>query len=310
MVYIGLTRTNCTFEYIFLQIIPDQSKPLYQHLQISAHMIDFTKIHGNGNDFIIIDEFNKEVVPDNAKPGFAQKYCDRRFGIGGDGILFLSRSSSADMKMRLFQPDRSEAEMCGNGIRCLVKFALDARYISEGTASVETMAGIMAVDVKSQGDTAWVKVNMGKPMFDKKDIPARGEGEFINVMMEGMEVSAVNTGVPHAVIFVDDLEGIDLDALAPSIRYHDLFPKGANVNFVNLAAEGHLYVRTYERGIEGETFSCGTGSVAAAVIAHKLGMTGSEIKVNTLGGILNITIDRDYAFMEGSARTVFTGTIL
>jgi diaminopimelate epimerase len=172
-------------------------------------MIEFTKIHGNGNDFIIIDEFNKEVVPDNAKPGFAQKYCDRRFGIGGDGVLFLSRSDSADLKMRLFQPDRSEAEMCGNGIRCLVKFAIDAGYISEGSASVETMAGIMPVDVKSQGDTAWIKVNMGEPMFDKKDIPARGEGDFINVMMEGMEVSAVNTGVPHAVIFVDDLEGID-----------------------------------------------------------------------------------------------------
>ncbi|NIA03254.1 MAG: diaminopimelate epimerase, partial [Nitrospirae bacterium] len=260
--------------------------------------------------FIIIDEFNDEVVPDNAKPGFAQEYCDRRFGIGGDGVLFLSRSSSADMKMRLFQPDRSEAEMCGNGIRCLVKFAIDAGYISEGTASVETMAGILPVDVKSQGDTAWIKVNMGKPMFDRKDIPAKGDGEFINEKICDLEVSAVNTGVPHAVIFVDDLERIDIDALAPSIRYHDNFPKGTNVNFINLAAEGHLNIRTYERGIEGETLSCGTGSVAAAVVAHKLGMTGSEIKVNTLGGILNITIERGYAFMEGSAKTVFTGTIL
>lgn len=273
-------------------------------------MIQFTKIHGNGNDFIIIDEFNKEVIPDNSKPGFALKYCDRRFGIGGDGVLFLSRSSSADIKMRLFQPDSSEAEMCGNGIRCLVKFALDAGYISESTASVETMAGIMPVDVKSQGNTAWIKVNMGKPMFDKKDIPAIGDGEFINVVMDDQIVSAVNTGVPHAVIFVDDLEGIDIDAIAPSVRYHDIFPKGANVNFVNLAAEGHLNVRTYERGIEGETLSCGTGSVAAAVIANKLGMTGNEIKVNTLGGILNITIDGGYVFMEGSAKTVFTGTIL
>ena len=288
----------------------DQSKPLYQHLQISADMIEFTKIHGNGNDFIIIDEFNKVVVPDNVKPGFAQKYCDRRFGIGGDGVLFLSKSSSADLKMRLFQPDRSEAEMCGNGIRCLVKFGLDAGYISEGTASVDTMAGIMPVDVKSQGDNTWIKVNMGKPMFDKKDIPARGEGDFINVMMDGMKVSAVNTGVPHAVIFVDDLEGTDLDALAPSVRYHDLFPKGANVNFVNLAAEGHLNIRTYERGIEGETLSCGTGSVASAVVANKLGMVGNKIKVNTLGGIINITIEGGFAFMEGSAKTVFTGNIL
>lgn len=272
-------------------------------------MIEFAKIHGNGNDFIIIDEFNKELIPEDIKPEFAQTYCDRRFGIGGDGILFLSKSSSSDMRMRLFQPDSSEAEMCGNGIRCLVKFARDAGYIADGTVSVETMAGIMPVTIHAQGDTIWITVNMGKPLFERHHIPARGDGEFINVMLEGFAVSAVNTGVPHAVIFVDDLEGIDIDTLAPPIRYHDVFPKGANVNFVNVAPEGHLNVRTYERGIEGETLSCGTGSVASAAVAHKLGLTGNEIKVNTLGGILNITIEEGYTFMAGTAKTVFTGTI-
>jgi diaminopimelate epimerase len=273
-------------------------------------MIEFFKIHGNGNDFIIIDEYYEKIVPDDAKPAFAETYCDRRFGIGGDGVLFLSRSNSADMKMRLFQPDRSEAEMCGNGIRCLVKFALDAGYICEGSTTVETLAGIMPVEVTSKGDDVWVKVNMGKPLFERKDVPASGEGEFINVMLENQEVSAVNTGVPHAVIFTDHLEQIDIDNLAMPIRYHSIFQKGANVNFIKITPEGHLNVRTYERGIEGETLSCGTGSVASAVIAHRLGLNSSEVRVNTRGGVLNITIEGGYAFMEGTAKTVFKGTIL
>ena len=272
-------------------------------------MIHFTKLHGNGNDFIVIDEYSGLVVPDNSKPGFAEKYCARQFGIGADGVIFLSVSASSDIKMRLFQPDRSEAEMCGNGIRCLVKYALDAGYLSPGTAMVESMAGVLPVEVKGQGNKVWVKVNMGKPMFDKKDIPMRGEGEFIDETLEDMQVSLVNTGVPHAVIFVDDLESVDIDRLAPPIRYHSLFPKGTNVNFINFTQDGILNVRTYERGIEGETLSCGTGSVAAAVIAHRLGRTGNEVTINTLGGILNITIENDFAFMEGPAVTVYNGTI-
>lgn len=273
-------------------------------------MIQFTKLHGNGNDFIVIDEYNHLVVPDNSKPGFAEKYCDRRFGIGADGVIFLSGSDSSDVKMRLFQPDCSEAEMCGNGIRCLVKYAMDAGYISPGTALVETMAGILPVEVKGRGNNVLVKVNMGKPLFDSKDIPMKGEGEFIDETLEDMQVSLVNTGVPHAVIFVDDLESIDIDRLAPPIRYNSLFPNGTNVNFVNVTPDGILNMRTYERGIEGETLSCGTGSVAAAVIAQRLGRTGNKVTVNTLGGILNVTIENDLAFMEGTAVTVFNGTIL
>ena len=273
-------------------------------------MIQFTKLHGNGNDFILIDEYSGTVVADDKKADFAEKYCDRRFGIGGDGVLFISKSGSADVNMRLFQPDRSEAEMCGNGIRCLVKYALGAGHLTPGTATVETMAGIMPVDVKVQGNEVMVKVNMGKPLFDRKDIPIDGDGKFINEMIEGVQVSVINTGVPHAVIFVDDLKGVDIDVVAPPIRYHNIFPKGTNVNFVSVADEGHINLRTYERGVEGETLSCGTGSVAAVVIAHHLGLTGSEVEVNTLGGILNITLEGGYAFMEGTATTVFNGNLL
>lgn len=274
-----------------------------------AHMIQFSKLHGNGNDFIIIDEYDQPVISDNKKAEFARKYCDRRFGIGADGVLFLSRSSEADLKMRLFQPDCSEAEMCGNGIRCLVKYALDAGYISQGTATVETMAGVLQVEVKDISNEVWVKVNMGRPLFDSKDIPMEGEGEYIDKVLEDLQVSVVNTGVPHAVIFVNDLESVDIDRLAPPIRYNPVFLNGTNVNFVNLTPDGVLNVRTYERGIEGETLSCGTGSVAVAVIAHRLGRTGNEVIINTLGGKLNITIEKDLVFMEGTAVTVYNGTI-
>jgi len=272
-------------------------------------MIYFDKLHGNGNDFIIIDEYHSLIVPDDLKPDFARQYCDRKFGIGSDGVLFISRSTVAELKMRLFQPDGSQAEMCGNGIRCLVKYALDKDYISFGSTSVETQAGIMLVDATDHKDNVSVKVNMGKPLFNRKDIPAKGEGEFINESLKGLSVSAVNTGVPHAVIFTDDLESVDINTIAPPIRHHSIFPKGVNVNFVCLREKDNLDIRTFERGVEAETLSCGTGSVASAVIAHRLGITGSNVVINTLGGVLTITLLDGYAYMEGTAATVFSGTI-
>ncbi len=265
-------------------------------------MINFTKLHGNGNDFILIDEYEKEVIPSKEKPVFAEKYCNRRFGIGADGVLYLGRSDKADIGMRIFNPDGTEAGMCGNGIRCLVKYALLKGYVGE-EASVETLAGVLPVS----GGT-WIKVNMGEPGFDREKIPARGTGEFLNVDMYGRKVSAVNTGVPHAVVFVDSLDD-ELMAIAPRIRYDPVFPEGANVNFVLLSSNDEITIRTYERGVEAETLSCGTGSVASAAVAHRLGRTGKKVKVNTKGGELRITLTERSAFMEGRAEKVFDGTI-
>ena len=253
-------------------------------------MIRFAKLHGNGNDFILIDEYDGEVIPD--KPGFAATYCDRRFGIGADGVLFLSKSEHADLRMRLFQPDRSEAEMCGNGIRCLVRYAIDEGYIT-GASTIETLAGIMEIDL----DSEWIKVNMGTP--------ASGGTEHL----EGYEVYSTNTGVPHAIIFVDDLE-IAIDEIAPAIRYAPVFPKGANVNFVKVENASEITIRTYERGVEGETLSCGTGAVASAYISHRTGKTGDRVVVHTVGGCLRISLAADgEAFMEGTAVRVFDGTV-
>ena len=248
-------------------------------------MIHFTKLHGNGNDFILIDEYDGEVVSEKA--AFAQIYCNRRFGIGGDGVLYLGSSDKADLRMRIFNSDGTEAEMCGNGIRCLVKYALDEGYIKE-RATVETVCGVLSISSRTE-DRTWITVDMGKPQFAREKIPAKGKGEFLLSKMHGFDVSAVNTGVPHAVIFVDSLDD-QLISKAPEIRYDPIFPKGTNVNFVHVDSRDEITIRTYERGVEAETFSCGTGSVASAAMAHRLGKTDDKVKVNTKGGELRISL--------------------
>ena len=270
--------------------------------------VKFTKLQGNGNDFILIDEYDDIVVPDDKKAAFAKKYCHRRFGVGADGVLFLSKSFRALLRMRIFNEDGSEAEMCGNGIRCFAKYALEQRYIVAGPARIEAMSGVLDITTKVEDGKTSVRVNMGKPLFDRIKIPAQGHGDFFNVPLHGFEVSAVNTGVPHAVIFVDNLEDPDLMDDAPQVRFDKVFPKGANVNFVKRDM-GDLMVRTYERGVEGETLSCGTGSVASAAVARHLGIIRDSVNVKTAGGQLLITFENDIAFMEGGAETVYTGEL-
>jgi len=268
--------------------------------------LHFTKLQGNGNDFIIIDEYEGVAIPDEMKAEFAQLYCDRRFGIGGDGVLYLSLSEKADLKMRLLQPDGSEAEMCGNGIRCFAKYAYDRGYI-KGPCKVETPAGIIPVEIRYQDDSFSATIGMPEPKFLRKDIPATGEGEYKEVI-SGFEVHAVNTGVPHAVIFTGALDSVDLTEAAPPIRRHKTFPNGANVNFVERTGENSLRIRTYERGVEEETLSCGTGATAAAAVAHHLGYVGGKVEVETRGGLLTISFEGGTK-MEGPAMTVFSGTI-
>ncbi len=270
-------------------------------------MIHFTKLHGNGNDFILIDEYSKKIMDETSRADFAKKYCHRRFGIGADGLLFLSRSDIADVRMRIYNSDGTEAEMCGNAIRCLTKYALDRGYANE-RASVETQAGILSTNSRYENGT-WISVNMGKPQFERNRIPAKGMGEFFNVLLHGYKVSAVNIGVPHAVIAVDSLDDPDLMKTAPEIRYDPIFPNGANVNFMKVISPDEIMIRTFERGVEGETWSCGTGSVACAAIANRLGKTGNKVIVNTKGGELRIALSEEAAYMEGRAEEVFEGTI-
>ena len=269
------------------------------------HGLTFTKLHGNGNDFILVDEMGQSQVAESEKRRFAIALCHRHYGIGADGVLFLTNSSRAATSMRLIQPDGSEAEMCGNGIRCLAKYAWDTGYVGE-FFDVETLAGIIPVQVREMDGSFWAKVDMGVPRFDRPSIPAYGPGELISEDMEGCKVSAVNTGVPHAVVFVEDMD-FDIREAALLIRYNSLFPEGANVNFVKIGPS--LEIRTFERGVEGETLSCGTGSVAAACVARRLGLVDDDVQVQTKGGPLLITFEEGKAFMEGPAVTVCSGEI-
>ncbi len=267
--------------------------------------LSFTKLHGNGNDFMLVDEMAHVLVVENNKKKFSIACCHRHYGIGSDGVLFLSGSARADLGMRLLQPDGSEAEMCGNGIRCLAKYAWDRGYVGE-QFDVETLAGIIPVQVREREGSFWARVNMGEPRFDRHSIPACGSGDLLDERIGDLSVSAVNTGVPHAVVIVEDMD-FDIMKLAPSIRHNSLFPEGVNVNFVKI--DRHLEIRTFERGVEGETLSCGTGSVAAASVARRLGLAGDEVMVQTRGGPLIITFEGSSAFMEGPAVTVCSGEL-
>ena len=269
--------------------------------------IDFTKVQGNGNDFILIDEYEKTIIPEEMKARFASIYCDRRFGIGADGVIFLSKSKNSEIKMRILQPDQSEAEMCGNGIRCAVKYAYDAGYVRE-SCTVETLAGEMRVMMGYRDDEFTAIVTMTEPKFDRRDIPATGEGEYKERIGE-FDVYAVHTGVPHAVIPVPSVDAIDISVVAPSIRRLPTFPNGTNVNFVEKNGDSSIRIRTFERGVEDETLSCGTGATASAAVMHRLGLVGETVNVETEGGPLVIFLDAG-ARMEGPAETVFSGKIL
>jgi diaminopimelate epimerase len=276
----------------------------------------FTKLQGNGNDFILIDEFERELIPEELKTKFASLYTDRRFGIGADGILFLSEGEKAPLKMRVFNPDESEAEMCGNGIRCLAKYIVDKGYdkyllvkgYTKDAFPVETLAGVIQVSTKYDEEEEFMaSIGMPAPRFSRSEIPATGEGEYKEEILENT-VYAVNTGVPHAVVFVDEVGSVDLEEVAPAIRNHPTFIAGANVNFVEKRGENLLHIRTYERGVEAETLSCGTGAMASAAVARKLGMVGDTVHVETVGGPLTVRLGEKNE-MEGPARTVFTGSL-
>jgi diaminopimelate epimerase len=256
----------------------------------------FIKIHCSGNDFILIDEMGGMKIKEREKAKFAEKYCSRRKGIGADGVLFISSSKHADFRLRVFQPDSSEAEMCGNGLICAAVYAGKKGYLPSG--KVQTPEGIK--EVKADGMRA--KLDMGYPKFERKDIPALKK---FPRKLEGCLVYAVNTGVPHAVVF-DRLSLFD--KVAEKIRWNPLFPEGANVNFARVE-RGKIHLRTYERGVEGETLSCGTGAVAVASLARKIGIVKSkDIRVITKGGELKV-YDRGNFFLEGKAEIVFEGFI-
>ncbi len=267
-----------------------------------------TKMHGLGNDFIVFfDNGNTEFnVTD-----MAQRLCNRHTGIGADGLVIVMPSDIADVRMRIINSDGSEAEMCGNGIRCFAKYAYDRKIIDKEEFTVETLAGIMTPTIIADNGVAkLVKVNMGKPTFSAKNIPMDVEADKVidyTLDVDGVSymVSSVLLGVPHTEVFVDDVTTVPLTVLGPMIEKHPLFPKGTNVNFVQVVNENTVKVRTWERGA-GATLACGTGSCSSAVMAYEKGLTGRSVDVELYLGTLRVDYDEDgTVYMTGPATEVF-----
>lgn len=255
----------------------------------------FIKTESYGNDFVLL---TPECGISSPPTLIAKAVCDRHFGIGADGMILLEGSDKCDYRMRIFNPDGSEAEMCGNGIRCLAKYAFDNKYTQTKAFLVETKAGILKVRCGYDNDGDFMAtINMGEAVTSEMH------------KIGNYDVFSCNTGVPHAVIFVDNVDAIDIMQEAPKIRSAPVYPQGTNVNFVQITGEDSITIRTFERGVEGETLSCGTGSTASALISAKLNkVTGSIIHVKTTGGPLDITIS-DSPLMTGPAETVYSGKI-
>jgi diaminopimelate epimerase len=279
----------------------------------------FYKYHGAGNDFVLVDNLD-EKIPEEEKSRLAKIFCDRKFGVGGDGLVLVEKSGKADIKMRIFNPDGTEPGMCGNAIRCFAKHVYDKGIIKKGEILIETSAGVKKVKVTVEGGrVTYVRVEMGKPKFERAKIPAKGSGALLNqkIKVEGkeLEISAVNTGVPHAVIFVDDVDQADVLGVGMAIRYNELFPKGTNVNFLQKIGDNAFKVRTYERGVEGETLACGTGIAACGAISAVLGKVdvAKRIEFKAKGGTIYIEVEGKgeeiTIYMNGPATFVFEGNI-
>ena len=273
----------------------------------------FYKMEGIGNDYIYFDCMNGEI--DDVEK-LAVKLSDRHFGIGGDGVILLCRSSVADCKMRMFNADGSEGKMCGNGIRCVGKLAHDLGYVKGEFCTVETLSGIKKLQlfIGKDGLAESVRVNMGKPELRAELIPSALSGEsVVNRPLEvngvTYNITLVNMGNPHCVVFADP-ENVDVEGVGRQFEDHKIFPDRVNTEFVEVTGKNKLKMRVWERG-SGETFACGTGACAAAVAAVLNGYCkkGDEITVRLLGGELKITYTDESVYMTGAATLVFTGEV-
>jgi diaminopimelate epimerase len=271
----------------------------------------FWKMHGLGNDFIVVDNRN-EKISDVEATELARKLCERRFSVGADGLLLVSNSAVADVKMRIFNADGSEAEMCGNGIRCFAKYCYENGIAKKNEFSVETLSGIKNVWLTVKDDEVkTVKVDMDAPNWERSSLPMLGQGTCINENLdvddEAYKVTCLSMGNPHCVIFVDKVDDFPVEYVGPMVENHKVFPKRTNVGFVQVLNRNELKIRVWERGC-GETLACGTGTCAAVAAANKLGKVGSKVTVHVLGGDLQVEVAKSL-FLSGAAEKVFEGTI-
>ncbi|MBU8905395.1 diaminopimelate epimerase [Desertibacillus haloalkaliphilus] len=274
-------------------------------------------MHGLGNNYIYVDLF-KESLPEERLADIAVKVADVHTGIGSDGLILVCPSEMAPVKMRIFNNDGSEAKNCGNGLRCVAKFAYEHGYVNERTFKIETLAGLVEATVHTEDgkNVDLVTVDMGEPRLKRKDLPMLGDPEA-EVIAEPLELdgetlamTAVSMGNPHVIFFVDTIDEAPVTSVGPRLEKHELFPEWVNVEFVEVVSEKELHFRVWERG-SGITQACGTGACAAVVAAalNEKVARDQEVIVHLLGGDLNITwTSEGKVLMTGPAETIFKGT--
>jgi diaminopimelate epimerase len=266
-------------------------------------------MHGLGNDFVVF--VNAEIPPDVSE--LARRICNRRFGVGADGLVYILPSAEADLRMRVFNPDGSEAEMCGNAIRCVAKYAYENGLSEKQELRVETGAGVLVPRLKlEEGKVTQIGVDMGEPILERGLIPVVGPpgrvvAETLPVDGQLFEITAVSFGNPHCVIFVPDVSSVKLHVTGPKIEHNPAFPRRTNVEFVQVLARNVMRVRVWERGA-GETLACGTGACASAVASFLNGLTDRKVTVILPGGELSVDWAEDnHVYMAGPAAEVFRG---
>ncbi len=274
----------------------------------------FTKMQGIGNDYVYVNCF-EETVADPART--AEYVSDRHFGIGSDGLILIKPSKVADCMMDMYNLDGSQGAMCGNGIRCVAKYVYDYGIVKKTELTVETKSGIKKLKLSVEnGKVSQVEVNMGEPILKASEIPICSEND--QVLNEAIEVdgtiyhmTGVSMGNPHAVVFLEDVENLDIEKLGPSFENHPRFPDRVNTEFIQVLDPNTLKMRVWERG-SGETLACGTGACASAVASALNGFSGNEVTVKLLGGDLKIRWDREsnQVYMTGPAAVVFDGEIV
>ena len=273
----------------------------------------FTKMHGLGNDYVCINCFRERVEEPS---GFARTLCDRHYGIGADGLILICPSKVSDFKMEIYNSDGSVAGMCGNGIRCLGKYVYDYRLTGKETLSIETKSGIRNMHLHIQdGKACGAMVDMGVPRLNAHSIPILSEKDLvindpIEVQEKNYRMTGISMGNPHAVIFLEEINGISLEETGRELEFHPRFPERANIEFCHVTARNRMEIRVWERGV-GETLACGTGACAAVVASVLNDLTDEEVIVKLLGGELSVRWDRkvNHVFLEGPAVKVFDGVL-
>ena len=273
----------------------------------------FWKLQGIGNDFIAIDGRYDNINSDEYG-SLAKKVCHRRFSVGADGLLVVKNSNLADIEMVYYNSDGSRASMCGNGLRCFVKFVYDNNIVNKEEFKVYTLDGIKKIKINlSNNEIDTITVNMGRGSFKSKDIPVNSNkdkfiNEEINVLDQKFIISSMLMGVPHAVVFVDDINMDEIHKYGPIIEKHQVFPKKTNVNFVKIIDEKNILVRTWERGC-GYTLGCGTGITASVIISNYLNKVENHVNVTSEGGSIIIDLINDEAYMTGKAEKICEGNL-